>query len=389
MEKSRKKPNSLFSFSPRALIFILSAAAAGLTLLVLPFSYTRNGIEQSVQATATPVPTPTVAISSVNIVLSSTPVPKATEEAYPEDAMDLVVNGTVVCTLPSGEIAAALPEKLLKYWAEQPLGQNEYLVSAQIDAEVTVAAPSGEGTLMSGERALAYLENNPSLLPVLRVTRIVDVEETALVDSDNASSQLPPGITVIRRLERPSYMLFYTDKEYEGLTLLSRTEQDGFLIGSAASGRITETGATPDPSAPPTPTPAPGSLAAECAVPLTIPVKGTVQTRYGRDADGLMHYGIDYLTESGYAVYSPGDGTVIYCGPRGSLGNVIEILHEDTGFVSRLIGMDREMNVELWQRIKKSDRLGKVAAAPGKWKPVFRYELLKNGIPVDPLLYIK
>lgn len=387
MENKSKKPHSLFLYTPRVLILILTAAAVGITLLVLPFSHPRR--ESTDAAVPTPISTPMAVSSSVEIVLSASPVPKAAAEVYPEGAMDLVVNGTVVCTLFSGTDADTLLARYLQYWTEQPLEKNEYLISAEITADVVLTAPAGEGILMTSDQAFDYLIKHPSLLPVIRTVRTVDVEATMLNDTASVSELLPAGVTVIRKLERPSYTLIYTEKEFKGFTLLSRTEAEGFLIGNTATGRLTETGAEPDPEAVPTPTPMPGSLSKDLPVSLSVPVKGTVKVPYGRDASGTMHYGIDYATEAGYAVYAPGDGIVIYCGPRGSLGYVIEIRHEDTDYVSRIIGMDSELNVELYQRVKKSDRLGKVAAAPGKTKPVFRYELLKDGIPIDPLPYLK
>lgn len=391
MSMKTEKQHDRFASFPRVLITVLSAAAIGITLLMLPFSRPREEAAVDVLFSASPLPsvTPVIAVSAVDIKLSGTPEPEVPAIDYPEGAMDLVVNGTVVCTLPSGEAAAALPEQYLSYWAALPLAEHEFLISAEIEAQINVTAPSGKGVFLSEEDALRYLIQNPSLLPVSRTLRTVEIGETVLNDQQTVSSILPPGMTVIRRLERPSYMLIYTDREYTGSTLISKVSADGFLIGSPATGRITETGEMPAPDALPSPSPAPGSLARDIPVSLSVPVKGTVTTPYGRDANGLMHYGIDYRTEAGYAVYAPGDGTVVYCGPRGNMGNVIEIRHDDSGFISRIIGLDGEIAVELFQRVKKSDRLGQVAVAPDKSKPLLRYELIRDGIPVDPLPYIK
>lgn len=392
-----KKTHERVSSLPRILLMILSAGALGITLLVLPFSRPEKGVSVQTAASPSPSATPLAVTSAIEIVLPGTPVPEpaATAPAYPEGAMDLVADGAVLCTLPSGEAALSVLEEYLSYWTSLPLEENEYLVSAMIDAEVSVTAPSGKGTLLSEKDALQYLEQNPSLLPVSRTLRSLHVEETVLNDQETVSDLLPAGVTVIRRLERPSYMLFYTDREYSGSTLISKTVADGFLIGNAATGRITETGAEAaplpeeDPSSEPAATPAPGSYAGRWGITLGFPVKGTVIKGYGTDEEGRLHYGIDILTETGYAVYAPEEGIVVYCGPRGALGNVIEIKHEDTGFISRLIGLDSAVTVELYQRVKKGDRLGQAAEAPGKTRPVFRYELLQDGIPVDPLPYIK
>lgn len=391
MSTGNENQNTRSASFPRVLFAILSAAAVGITLLVLPFSRSLKGSSAPQEVFSSPFPMP-AAVSAVDITLPGTPVPAPEQTPmpyYPEGAMDLVVNGAVLFTLPSGEAAVSLTEAYASYFTSLPLADNEFLIHAALEAEVSVTAPSGNGTLLSKEEALAYLIQNPSLLPFSRTVRTIEVEETALNDQQTVSETLPAGVTVIRRLERPSYQLFYTDREYQGETLLSKTVADGFLVGTAATGRITESGAEPDPSAEPSPSPAPGSLAESSGFSLSVPVKGTVSSGYGKDEKGVMRYGVDYLTEAGYAVYSPGEGTVVYCGPRGGLGNVVEIKHDESGFISRLIGLDGDIMVELYQRVKKGDRLGQVAAAPGRVRPVFRYELMLAGIPVDPLPYIK
>jgi murein DD-endopeptidase MepM/ murein hydrolase activator NlpD len=99
----------------------------------------------------------------------------------------------------------------------------------------------------------------------------------------------------------------------------------------------------------------------------------------------LMHEGIDLVADVGTNVYATGDGTISYVGPRGGYGNVVEINH---GFgYSTLYGHLSKALVREGQKVKR----GQVIALSGdsglSTGPHVHYEVLKNGVHVDPTAY--
>ncbi len=99
----------------------------------------------------------------------------------------------------------------------------------------------------------------------------------------------------------------------------------------------------------------------------------------------LMHEGIDLVADVGTSVYATGDGNVSYVGPRGGYGTVVEINH---GFgYTTLYGHLSKALVREGQKVKR----GQVIALSGdsglSTGPHLHYEVLKNGIHVDPTAY--
>ncbi len=99
----------------------------------------------------------------------------------------------------------------------------------------------------------------------------------------------------------------------------------------------------------------------------------------------LMHDGIDLVADVGTNVHATGDGVVTYVGPRGGYGNVVEIDH---GFgYSTLYGHLEKALVREGQKVKR----GQVIALSGdtglSTGPHLHYEVIKNGIHVNPAGY--
>ncbi len=99
----------------------------------------------------------------------------------------------------------------------------------------------------------------------------------------------------------------------------------------------------------------------------------------------LMHEGIDIVADVGTSVFSTGDGTVSYVGPRGGYGTVVEIDH---GFgYTTLYGHLAKSLVREGQKIKR----GQIIALSGdtglSTGPHLHYEVIRNGIHVDPRAY--
>lgn len=95
-----------------------------------------------------------------------------------------------------------------------------------------------------------------------------------------------------------------------------------------------------------------------------------------------MHEGIDIITNIGTDVFAPGDGIVDYVGIKGGLGLVIEVDH---GFGYRTIfGHLSKTLVKAGTKIKRGDLIAKTGNTGLSTGPHLHYEVLHNGINLDP-----
>ncbi len=97
------------------------------------------------------------------------------------------------------------------------------------------------------------------------------------------------------------------------------------------------------------------------------------------------HRGIDYAADSGTPVMATSDGVVVQRGPRGELGNAVEIRHAN-GFVTRyghLRGF--ASGVRVGSRVRQGDIIGYVGMTGLATGPHLHYEMLRGGRQMDPL----
>jgi murein DD-endopeptidase MepM/ murein hydrolase activator NlpD len=96
------------------------------------------------------------------------------------------------------------------------------------------------------------------------------------------------------------------------------------------------------------------------------------------------HRGIDYAANSGTPVMATGDGVVVHRGPKGQLGNTVEIRHPN-GFVTRY-GHLRGFRggVTVGTRVHQSDVIGYVGMTGLATGPHLHYEMIRGGRQVDP-----
>ena len=99
----------------------------------------------------------------------------------------------------------------------------------------------------------------------------------------------------------------------------------------------------------------------------------------------LMHEGIDLVADVGTNVYAAGDGTVSYVGPRGGYGTVVELDH---GFgYTTLYGHLSQSLVHEGQKVKRGQVIALTGDTGLSTGPHLHYEVLKNGVHVDPTAY--
>lgn len=98
-----------------------------------------------------------------------------------------------------------------------------------------------------------------------------------------------------------------------------------------------------------------------------------------------MHEGLDILTDVGSPVFAPGNGKVIYVGPRGGYGTTIEIDH-GFGYKTIYAHLSKSL-VREGQDVKRGERIALTGNSGLSTGPHLHYEVHLNGVPQDPINY--
>jgi murein DD-endopeptidase MepM/ murein hydrolase activator NlpD len=127
------------------------------------------------------------------------------------------------------------------------------------------------------------------------------------------------------------------------------------------------------------------------STPSIRPATGWISSRFGyRESPftGLreFHKGLDIANHKGTPIIAPGDGTVTFAGSKGFMGKLVVINHGH-GMVSRYGHLEKIL-VERNQNVKRGDTIGHMGNSGRGTGPHVHYEVLLNGIPVNPEKYI-
>ncbi|SYZ74599.1 putative Peptidase, M23/M37 family [Candidatus Zixiibacteriota bacterium] len=126
--------------------------------------------------------------------------------------------------------------------------------------------------------------------------------------------------------------------------------------------------------------------------PSIMPVRGYVSRGFGMMHDPFTgnrqpHTGIDIANRTGTPIFAPADGMVTIAGFSGSgLGNMVELNHGN-GLVTRYGHMSRVKAIR-GQLVKRGTLIGYVGSTGYSTGPHLHYEVMKNGVPVNPADYI-
>jgi len=113
------------------------------------------------------------------------------------------------------------------------------------------------------------------------------------------------------------------------------------------------------------------------------PVRGGYTTsRFGGG-----HRGVDLVVPLGTSVSAADGGTVIYAGYSGSYGNHVKIRHND-GFVT-LYAHLKSMSVKYGDKVYQGQEIGKCGSTGNSTGPHVHFEIIKNGVLVNPELHFK
>ncbi|MFA7088388.1 MAG: peptidoglycan DD-metalloendopeptidase family protein, partial [Patescibacteria group bacterium] len=95
------------------------------------------------------------------------------------------------------------------------------------------------------------------------------------------------------------------------------------------------------------------------------------------------HRAIDYAAPSGTPIRSVGDGTITMAGWNGSYGYMVSVRHNGT-YSTNYAHMSK-MAVKKGAKVKQGDIIGYVGSTGFSTGPHLHYEMVKNGIKINPL----
>jgi murein DD-endopeptidase MepM/ murein hydrolase activator NlpD len=101
------------------------------------------------------------------------------------------------------------------------------------------------------------------------------------------------------------------------------------------------------------------------------------------------HEGIDIALPRGTEVLAPSSGKIIAVRTsmlQAGYGNYIEIDH-GSGFITRYAHLE-ELKVRNGQRVEKGQVIATTGNSGGSVAPHLHYEIIRNGLNVDPVLYM-
>jgi murein DD-endopeptidase MepM/ murein hydrolase activator NlpD len=146
----------------------------------------------------------------------------------------------------------------------------------------------------------------------------------------------------------------------------------------------------PTPVAPPPPAPEPAAVAAVAPPPPVIygsgallwPVHGTITTYYS-----AAHLAIDIAVPAGTTVAASDAGTVIWAGWRNNGGGLVVEIDHGNGMhtVYNHLGA---MYVKVGQAVHRGEGIAAVGCTGMCTGPHVHFEVVVNGVPVNPLRYL-
>jgi len=91
--------------------------------------------------------------------------------------------------------------------------------------------------------------------------------------------------------------------------------------------------------------------------------------------------------KEGAKIIATAEGIVTWAEERSGYGNLIEIEHGN-GLITRY-GHCQSITVKVGQQIKQGDSLGTIGSTGRSTGPHIHYEVIKNGVKIDPMKYVR
>ena len=117
------------------------------------------------------------------------------------------------------------------------------------------------------------------------------------------------------------------------------------------------------------------------------PVRGIFISDFGPRVDPFTgavryHKGVDIANNNGTPIYAPADGTVVFCGWTGGWGLNIVVRHNEE--LSTRYAHCSAVEVAVGQKVQRGDLIGRVGSTGRSVGPHLHYEVLRNGVQIDP-----
>lgn len=119
---------------------------------------------------------------------------------------------------------------------------------------------------------------------------------------------------------------------------------------------------------------------------LSWPLIGTISSPFGM-RDGKPHEGIDIAVEEGTPIRATAPGRVVFAGPRGTYGLAVIVEHGDG--VRTLYAHCSKILINEGDSVDLSTVLALAGNTGRSTGPHLHLEVLKNGIPLNPLNYLE
>lgn len=121
------------------------------------------------------------------------------------------------------------------------------------------------------------------------------------------------------------------------------------------------------------------------------PIHGIFISDFGPRVDPFTgavryHKGVDIANGTGTPIYSPADGTVVFCGWTGGWGLNVVIRHSEE--LSTRYAHCSAVEVAVGKKVQRGDLIARVGSTGRSVGPHLHYEVLRNGVQIDPEDYI-
>ena len=116
------------------------------------------------------------------------------------------------------------------------------------------------------------------------------------------------------------------------------------------------------------------------------PARGRLSSIFGRRW-GRMHEGIDLAGPTGTPIDAADSGKVSFVGRRNGYGLCVMLNHGNG--LQTLYGHTSKVFVKAGQSVDKGQRIASIGSTGRSTGPHLHFEVRKNGVPVNPLAYIK
>ncbi len=114
--------------------------------------------------------------------------------------------------------------------------------------------------------------------------------------------------------------------------------------------------------------------------------KVVVTAEFGVPRGSSRHEGIDLAAPAGTPVWATADGRVVVAGKDGSYGKTVVIDHGG-GFRTRYAHL-KKIETKKGKRVERGDTIGRVGKSGNASGAHLHYEVLRNGAPVNPRVYL-